>query len=67
MGVEQITKRELAIIKLLAEDLTSRQIGEKLKIAEGTVTSHRNSIMKKLEVNSKDELIRVAIRENLIS
>lgn len=67
MGTESITKRELEIIKLVAEDLTSSQIGEKLGITEGTVNVHRSKIMAKLQVNDSERMLHVCYKENLIT
>ena len=67
MGTESITKRELEIIKLVAEDLTSSQIGEKLGITEGTVNVHRSKIMAKLDVNNAIDMLRVCREAKIIN
>ncbi|MFA5244229.1 MAG: response regulator transcription factor [Pedobacter sp.] len=48
----QLTRREVEIIKMIAKELTSKEIGESLFISEFTVSTHRRNIMKKL--NSKN-------------
>ena len=67
MGKESITARELQIIKLIAEQLTSSQIGEKLGITEGTVNVHRSKIMAKLDVKSADGMLNICKQEKLIA
>ena len=48
----QLTKREVEIIKMIAREFTSKEIGDSLFISEFTVSTHRRNIMKKL--NSKN-------------
>lgn len=54
---DQITKRERDIIRLLATNMTSKEIGEKLFISSHTVDQHRRNILKKLKFKSSGELI----------
>ena len=55
---DQITKRERDIIRLLATNMTSKEIGEKLFISSHTVDKHRRNILKKLKFRSTGELIQ---------
>ena len=48
--LKQLTEREIEIIKLTANGLSSKQIGEKLFISPRTAETHRNNILKKLEL-----------------
>lgn len=61
-----LSKREKEIILLLADGFTSREIAEKLVISPSTVHSHRTNIMRKLDLNSRHELIRYAREKGLI-
>jgi len=61
-----ITKRELEILKLFAEGLTNKEIADKLFISIRTVESHKNNIMQKLELKTTVELVKYAIRNNII-
>jgi DNA-binding NarL/FixJ family response regulator len=52
---ELLTPREREVLALIGEDLTNQQIGERLYIEVGTVKNHVHNILKKLEVNSREE------------
>jgi two-component system, NarL family, nitrate/nitrite response regulator NarL len=61
-----LTAREREIITYIARGLSHTQIGEQLFISPRTVDTHRTNLMKKLEVNSIAELIKLAIQLKLI-
>jgi DNA-binding NarL/FixJ family response regulator len=61
-----LTPREQEIMRLLAEGLSRKEIGEKLFISPKTVENHRTNIMNKLDLHSTIELIRYAARLGLI-
>jgi len=65
--MEGLTEREIEILKLIAEGLSNKEIGDKLFIPHRTVDTHRTNLMKKLEVHNIAGLIRFAIRHGLIS
>ena len=60
-----LSEREREVLQLLAEGLTSPQIGKRLFIATSTVETHRRSIMRKLAIHSVADLTKWAIREGL--
>ena len=60
-----LSEREREVLQLLAEGLTSPQIGKRLFIATSTVETHRRAIMRKLEIHSVADLTKWAIREGL--
>jgi DNA-binding NarL/FixJ family response regulator len=62
----KLSKREIEIIKLLAEGLTSFQIGEKLFIAEHTVKTHRKNILRKTGAGNTSQLVQFALNNHLI-
>jgi DNA-binding NarL/FixJ family response regulator len=61
--VKLLTAREREVLQLLAEGLSNREIAGALNISVKTVESHRSNMMHKLEVRSKTELIRYALRK----
>ncbi len=65
-GYGTLTPREQQLMRLLAEGLSPRQIGEKLCISPKTVENHRANIMDKLSLHSTLELIRFAAKLGLI-
>jgi len=60
MKKHQLTKREVEIIRLVCQELSSKEIGEKLFIAEFTVTTHRRNILSKLGLKNTPGLINFA-------
>lgn len=64
--IPEITKRELQILKLLAEENTTREISEKLFISFRTVENHRYSLLQKLDVKNTVGLVKVALKLGLI-
>lgn len=61
-----LSKREIEIIKLLSQGLTSGLIGEKLSLSSKTVDTHRRNILSKLGVKNSAEAVKYAIDANLI-
>ena len=51
---------------LIAEGLTNAEIGEKLVISVKTVDRHRENIMRKLNMHSRIDLVKYAIKKGLI-
>jgi PAS domain S-box-containing protein len=60
-----LTQRELEVLGLLAEGLTTKQIATRLQISVKTVESHRQHTMEKLNLRSMAELTKFAIRHGL--
>jgi DNA-binding NarL/FixJ family response regulator len=63
---DPLSARESEIVKLIAEGLTSREIGATLHIAEKTVERHRSNILDKLGLRDRVALTRYAIRRGLV-
>lgn len=63
--VNDLTKREKEIIKLVCKGLSNTEIGEKLFISHKTVDTHRTNIMRKLGVHNAISLVRFALRNHL--
>ena len=61
----QLTERELEILKLIAEGLSNKEIGDRLFISHRTVDTHRTNLMKKLDVHNIAGLIRFALKNRL--
>lgn len=63
---ETLTKRELEVVGLLANGLSSPQISEKLFVSRHTVEQHRKNINRKLDVHSLVDLLKYALAFDLI-
>ncbi len=63
---EELTPRENEVLIQIAEGLTNPEIAEKLTISIKTVDRHRENIMRKLNLHSRVDLVKYAIRKGLI-
>ncbi len=63
---DSLTKQELKVLKMLAEGQSNKEIAALLFISPKTVETHRTHIMKKLDLHDITELVRMAIKMNLI-
>ena len=61
-----LTERELEVIKLITEGFESQEIANQLFISLHTVQSHRKNIMRKLNVHSASEIVRFAFENGLV-
>jgi two-component system response regulator NreC len=61
-----LTPREAEVLALLAEGMTNAEIGEELCISPKTVARHRENIMSKLNLHTRTELVKYAIRKGII-
>jgi DNA-binding NarL/FixJ family response regulator len=52
-GSRALTRREVAVVELIAEGYSNRQIGEALSISEATVKNHVHSLLGKLRITSR--------------
>ena len=63
---QQITDREREVLKLVAEGRTTREIADAMFISIKTVEWHRANLMNKLNIHNRTELIKFAIRKQII-
>jgi DNA-binding NarL/FixJ family response regulator len=61
-----LTDRERTIVRLIAEGYLSKEIARVLDISPKTVETHRAAIMRKLGVGSSADVVRYAVRNNII-
>ncbi len=66
-GKRALTSRELSIVQLLSCSHNNRAVAEMLAISSKTVESHRMSIMRKLGAHSLADIVRYAVRNNLVA
>lgn len=65
-GLDGLTDRESEVLTHLAEGASNDEIAKALVISPKTVERHRENIMKKLNLHSRAELVRYAIRKGII-
>ncbi|MFC5409023.1 response regulator [Larkinella bovis] len=61
-----LTDREIEIIRLVAQELSTNAIADKLFISPGTVETHRHNILRKLGVKNSIGIIKYAVRHGLL-
>jgi DNA-binding NarL/FixJ family response regulator len=63
---DALTKREIEVLKLLAEGLFNKEIAYMLDISEKTVKNHVSNIFKKINVSDRTQAAVYAIKNNLV-
>jgi DNA-binding NarL/FixJ family response regulator len=66
MGEEQLTEREVEVLRAVAEGNRNRDIAEKLFISEETVKVHIKHIMEKLGATDRTQAVAIAVRRGII-
>ena len=66
-GIDELTAREMEVLRLLAQGLSNRKIGAHLSISERTVKYHVAAILAKLEAANRTEAVMCAIERGLIA
>lgn len=61
-----ISRREREVLQLIADGFTNAEIADKLFISVPTVNTHRKSLLAKFNVNNTAELIKLAVKHNLV-
>lgn len=64
---ETLTEREVEVLRLVAQGLSNKEVGERLFISHRTVDTHRTNLMRKLDVNNVAGLVRYAFQQKLVS
>jgi two-component system response regulator NreC len=67
VDLDILSRRERQVLELVGEGFNNNVIGEKLELSPKTIARHRERIMKKLNMHSRTELVKFAIRTGLIS
>ena len=64
-SINDLTPTERAVLKLIAENLTSREIAERLFISPRTVEKHRENICQKLDIHGSHSLLKFALSQRI--
>lgn len=65
VGLETLSEREREVLELVARGLGNAEMGERLGLSPKTIARHRERIMKRLNLHSRTELVKFAIRSGL--
>ena len=65
-GKSHLTRREIEIVKLIAEGFTSRDIAQRLLLSLKTVEAHRGNVFRKLKVKNVAEMLKKMRDQNLL-
>lgn len=63
----RLSPRQIEVLRLITEGLTSREIASKLKLSEKTVETHRSAVAQRLGIRDVAGLVRYAVRVGLTS
>ncbi|GAB4579801.1 MAG: response regulator transcription factor [Anaerolineales bacterium] len=66
MFSQELTERELEVLKLIVAGKSNKEIGEALFITEGTVKVHVNAILGKLGVSDRTQAVTTALKRGLV-
>jgi len=66
-GLSRLSSREREVLQRIAEGLASKEIAADLHLSRRTVETHRANLMRKLGAHKASSLVRIAIREGLVS
>ena len=64
--ISSLTKREVQVLKLVAQQYSTREIGDELHISESTVETHRKNLMKKVKVKNSVGLAIFALKNEVV-
>jgi two-component system response regulator NreC len=63
---KNLSSREMEIMKMWGNSMTNKEIADKLFLSQRTVETHKNHIMQKLNLKTSVDLLKYAIRNNII-
>lgn len=65
--LSRLSPRQIEVLRLITEGLTSREIASRLKLSEKTVETHRSAVAQRLGIRDVAGLVRYAVRVGLTS
>ena len=65
-GVEALSQRQIEIIRMWGNNMSNKEIADRLFISVRTVESHKNHIMQRLNLKTNIDMIKFGIKNNLI-
>jgi two-component system response regulator NreC len=64
--IRSLSNREIEIMKMWGNSFTNKEIADKLFLSVRTVETHKNHIMQKLNLKTSVDMVKFAIRNNII-
>lgn len=61
-----LTKREMEVLQLISQELTTEQIATRLQVSISTIETHRHNLLQKLGAKSVVGMIKIAFKQGLI-
>lgn len=66
-GADELTAREVEILRLVAAGNSNKIVGDRLSISEDTVKSHMKNVMEKLAANDRTHAVSIAMKRGYLS
>ncbi len=66
VSLDVLSQRERQVLEMIAQGASNLEIGQQLELSHKTIARHRERIMKKLNMHSRTELVKFAIRTGLV-
>jgi two-component system, NarL family, response regulator NreC len=66
VGLDALSEREREVLELVAQGLNNAEIGERLELSPKTIARHRERIMNRLNLHSRTDLVKFAIKTGLV-
>ena len=67
MQMQKISQREQEVLKLVADEHSTKQIASKLYLSDHTVISHRKNLMQKLDVKNTAGMVRAGFKLGILT
>jgi len=66
VGLDALSEREREVLEMVAQGLNNAEIGERLELSPKTIARHRERIMNRLNLHSRTDLVKFAIKTGLV-
>jgi DNA-binding NarL/FixJ family response regulator len=66
LGNDELTVRELDVLRLIRDGFRNKQIADQLSISENTVNFHIKNLVDKLQANDRTHAVTIALRRGLL-
>ncbi len=67
LGIQKLTNRELEVLELISYGFSTKEIGEKLYLAQATIETHRYNLFSKFDCKNMAQLVRMGFEIGFLS